>query len=340
MLLSATIVYLNGTKDKMNNRKDFCKWGKEVVEKETAAVKNLLTCINDDFARACELIFTCEGRLVVIGLGKSGHIGNKIAATLASTGTPAFFVHAAEATHGDFGMITANDIVLAISNSGKTTEILVLLPFIKHLNIPLLSITGNPKSPLAQAATINLNIDVPTEAGPLDLAPTSSTTACLVMGDALAIALLQARDFKKEDFARAHPGGILGKRLLLNVNELMRTGEQIPKVTNKVSLKEALCEMTSKHLGMTTIVDDDDQLLGIFTDGDLRRTFENQCDLENSNIAELMTQDCKTTTPEALAFEIFNEMEQYKITAIPVIDNHKHIIGIIHLHDILQSGVI
>lgn len=324
----------------MINRKDFCKWGKEVVEKETAAIKNLLTCINDDFAHACELIFANKGRLIVIGLGKSGHIGNKIAATLASTGTPAFFVHAAEATHGDFGMITAEDIVLAISNSGKTNEILTLLPFIKHLNIPLISITGNPTSPLAKSANINLNIDVLSEAGPLDLAPTSSTTACLVMGDALAIALLHARDFKKEDFARAHPGGMLGKRLLLNVQELMRTGEKIPKVANTVSLKDALCEMTTKHLGMTTIVDSHNKLLGIFTDGDLRRTFEDHSDLEALNIAELMTQDCITTTPEALAFETFNEMECHKITAIPVLDENKHVIGIIHLHDILQSGVI
>ena len=323
----------------MINRKDFCAWAKVVIEKETTAIKSLLTYINDDFAHAGELIYNSKGHVVVIGLGKSGHIGSKIAATLASTGTPAFFVHAAEATHGDFGMITADDIVLAISNSGKTNEILVLLPFIKHLNIPLISITGDPESPLALGATVNLNIHVEEEAGPHDLAPTSSTTACLVMGDALAIALLQARDFKKEDFARAHPGGMLGKRLLLKVNELMRIGKHIPKVQADTSLKEALCEMTSKHLGMTTIVDDHNKLLGIFTDGDLRRTFENNFDIENINMADLMTKDCKTTTPDALAFEIFTEMEQYKITAIPVTDDNNHVLGIIHLHDILHSGV-
>lgn len=324
----------------MINRKDFCKWAKVVIEKEKTAIESLLTCINDDFVNAGELIYQCKGRVVVIGLGKSGHIGNKIAATFASTGTPAFFVHAAEASHGDFGMITKEDIVLAISNSGTTNEILILLPLIKHLNIPLISLTGNPHSPLAQGATVNLCIQVAEEAGPLDLAPTSSTTACLVMGDALAIALLQARDFKKEDFARAHPGGRLGKRLLLNVKQLMRKEQHTPKVKSDATLKEALFEMTSKHLGMTTVVDEHDTLLGIFTDGDLRRTFEQYNDLESHRINELMTKDCKTTTTDTLAYEIFNEMEQHKITAIPVTNENNQVIGVIHLHDILQSGII
>lgn len=324
----------------MVQRKDFCQWGETVVRKELGAVENVLKSINNDFAQACELMFQCSGRIVVIGVGKSGHIGNKIAATLASTGTPAFFVHAGEASHGDFGMITPQDIVLAISNSGKTSEILTLLPMIAQAQIPLISITGNPQSPIAEAATINLNIDVAEEAGPLDLAPTSSTTASLVLGDAIAIALLQARGFKHEDFARSHPGGILGKRLLLKVEQLMHTDSAIPKVNKQVTLKQALIEMTSKHLGMTTIVDDDDCLLGVFTDGDLRRTLEKQNDIDKIIMNELISPHCKTTSKDALAFEIFNEMELHKITSLPVIDEQRHVVGVVHLHDILQSGVI
>jgi arabinose-5-phosphate isomerase len=338
--LFVNIVTLLWTNDKMKNTKDFLNWGREVIRKEASAISTLENNINEEFNEACELLFACEGRIVVIGVGKSGHIGHKIAATLASTGSPAFFVHAAEASHGDFGMITRNDVVLAISNSGKTNEILVLLPLIKHLNIPLVSLTGAPNSPLAQGATVNLDIHVPEEAGPLDLAPTCSTTACLVMGDALAIALLQARGFKKEDFARSHPGGTLGKRLLLRVNQLMHTGNKTPKISRDTVLKEALYEMTSKHLGMTTVVDEQNVLLGVFTDGDLRRALEQKTDIETTPIYQLMTTQCCTTTTDTLAYEVFNEMERFKITSMPVIDAEQHVVGVVHLHDILQSGVI
>ena len=320
--------------------KDFCAWGSDVIDKEAAAILNLRERIDHNFADACELLLNCNGRIVVLGLGKSGHIGNKIAATLASTGSPAFFVHAAEASHGDFGMITNSDVVLAISNSGKTNEILTLLPLIKHLNINLISLTGDSNSPLAQQASVNIDIGVPEEAGPLDLAPTSSTTATLVIGDALAIALLHARGFSEEDFARSHPGGTLGKRLLLTVQQLMRHHEAIPQVLESALLKDTLVEMTAKRLGMTTIVDHQNKLLGIFTDGDLRRAIESGTDIMQMTMTKLMTTNCKTTATDKLAFEVFNEMEQHKITAIPVVDTQHQVIGVIHLHDILQAGII
>ena len=324
----------------MITKKDFCKLGHQVIDKETAAVINLHASVNENFAQGCELLFNCKGRIVVLGLGKSGHIGNKIAATLASTGSPAFFVHAAEASHGDLGMITNADVVLAISNSGKTHEILTLLPLIKDLGVPMVSLSGDIYSPLAQQATVNINIGVPEEAGPLDLAPTCSTTAALVIGDALAMALLHARDFNEQDFARTHPGGTLGKRLLLTVEQLMKRDSAKPCVLDTAKLKDALLEMTAKRLGMTTIVDAKGALLGIFTDGDLRRTIEHQHNIMQTNICELMTINCKTTTADKLVFEVFNEMEQSKITAMPVIDPQQQLIGVIHLHDILQAGII
>lgn len=324
----------------MSMAKDFCRWGNDVVAKESTAINNLQQRIDENFAHACEILLHCEGRVVVLGLGKSGHIGNKISATLASTGTPAFFVHAAEASHGDFGMITANDVLLVISNSGKTNEILTLLPLIKHLNIPLISLSGDIHSPLARQAIVNIDIGVPEEAGPIDLAPTCSTTATLVMGDALALALLHARNFSAADFARVHPGGTLGKRLLLTVGQLMHGDAKIPRITVKTLLKDALVEMTAKRLGMTTIVDVNGKLLGIFTDGDLRRALENEVDIMQTNIDTLMSTECKTTHADKLVFEVFNEMEQHKITAMPVIDTKQHVIGVIHLHDILQAGLI
>lgn len=324
----------------MISQKNFKDWGIEVIRKELAAIAALTDRINDDFAKACEILLNCRSRIIVVGLGKSGHIGNKIAATLASTGSPAFFVHAAEAAHGDFGMITADDCVLAISNSGKTGEILNLLPFLNHLNVPLISMTGNPNSPLAKAADINLNAYVAEEAGPDDLAPTCSTTVAMVLGDALAMVLLQARGFTKEDFARSHPGGTLGKRLLLTVEEVMRKGHEIPIVPLHSQLKHVLMEMTAKRLGMTTVVDEANKLVGIFTDGDLRRTIEEGHDLRHDLIENLMTRHCKTTTTSRLAYEAFIEMEQHKITAMPVIDEKNQLMGIVHLHDILQAGVI
>jgi arabinose-5-phosphate isomerase len=324
----------------MTTVKQFCTWGLEVLRKEAQAIHNLEQYIDEHFAQACEILLNCKGHIIVIGLGKSGHIGNKIAATLASTGSPAFFVHAAEATHGDFGMITADDVVLAISNSGKTNEILTLLPHIKQLDVTLISITSDPNSPLSQEAKINLNTGVQREAGSLALAPTSSTTATLALGDALAIALTQARNFTHEDFARSHPGGVIGKRLLLRVSELMHTGTTIPKVHTDALIKDALIEMTAKRLGMTTIVDDDDHLLGIFTDGDLRRVIEQGHNLMNSHIADLMVRKCKTIQQNLLAFEALTEMENHKITTIPVVDAKQKILGVLHMHDILQAGVI
>lgn len=334
------IVTLLTANDKMETRKDFLDWGREVIEKEASAITNLAKHLDDDFSRACELLFHCQGRVIVTGLGKSGHVGKKIAATLASTGSPAFFVHAAEASHGDFGMITNKDIVLAISNSGKTQEIILLLPLLQQLQIPLISFTGDAESALARQATVNLNTHVTNEAGPLDLAPTSSTTACLALGDALAIALLRARDFKREDFARSHPGGTLGKRLLVRVDHLMHAGNDAPRVLASTSLKQALLEMSSKHLGMTTVVDNDDKLLGIFTDGDVRRALENDHNIMDTSIDHLMTSECLTTSNDRLAFEVFSDMEQRKITAMPVVDDDNCVIGVIHLHDILQAGII
>ena len=324
----------------MASTKQFCAWGLDVLRKEAQAIINLEQHIDERFAQACEILLNCKGHVIVIGLGKSGHIGNKIAATLASTGCPSFFVHAAEATHGDFGMITADDVVLAISNSGKTSEILTLLPHIKQLQVSLISITSDPKSPLAQEATVNLNTGVEREAGPLDLAPTSSTTATLALGDALAIALIRARNFTREDFARSHPGGVIGKRLLLRVSELMHTDASIPMVHTNALIKDALIEMTAKRLGMTTIVDDDNRLLGIFTDGDLRRIIEHGYNLTDTHIADLMVRNCKAIDQDILAFEALTEMENHKITAMPVVDHNRKIIGVLHMHDILQAGVI
>ena len=319
---------------------ELCQWGRDVIRKEAHAVANLEEQINADFAKACNTLYHCKGRIAVLGLGKSGHIGQKIAATLASTGSPAFFIHASEANHGDFGMITEDDIILAISNSGKTPEILALLPQINALNIPLIAITGDASSPLATRASINLHINVSEEAGPLDLAPTSSTTATLAMGDAIAITLLRAHNFNKEDFARAHPGGSLGKRLLLRVEEVMRKNSAIPSVPVTATLKDALLEMTAKHLGMTSIVDDEHVIQGIFTDGDLRRTMKEDVNLSSTLIKTIMTTHFKSTHADKLAYEVFTEMENAKITAMPVVDDKKKVIGIIHLHDILQTGLI
>ena len=267
--------------------------GLAVLDTELAGIEALKSRINDDFSRACELMLACEGRIVVIGMGKSGHIGNKIAATLASTGSPAFFVHPGEASHGDLGMITSKDVVLALSNSGETAEILTIIPIIKRLGVPLISMTGNQNSNLAQEATINLDVSVEKEACPLGLAPTTSTTVSLVMGDALAIAMLDARGFTAEDFALSHPGGSLGRRLLLHVADIMHKDNDVPKVHEDASLKQALLEMSKKGLGMTAIVDDQDILLGVYTDGDLRRTLDKEVDIHSARIADVMTAGCE-----------------------------------------------
>lgn len=324
----------------MQKTHDFCQLGTAVIAKESAAIATLAARIDVNFSKACHYLLNCQGRIVVIGMGKSGHIGHKIAATFASTGSPAFFVHPGEASHGDMGMITANDVVLAISYSGKTDEIITILPLIKRLGIPLISLTGAPESLLAKTATINIDVSVEEEACPLNLAPTASTTAALVMGDALAIALLEARGFTAEDFARAHPGGHLGRRLLLRIDELMHTGNAIPVVKEDTVLSQALIEVTQKKLGMTCVVCPNNRLSGIFTDGDLRRAIDASVDIHKTPIREVMTTNCKTVANGLLAVEALHIMENYKITALIVTDNDKQINGVVHMHDLLQAGVV
>lgn len=311
----------------------------DVIQIETKALQALAERIDENFDQACQHLIACQGRIVVLGMGKSGHIGSKIAATLASTGSPAFFVHPGEANHGDLGMITAQDVVLAISYSGETQEILTLLPLIQRQGIPLITLTGNPTSTLAKKATVNLDVRVEREACPLDLAPTASTTATLVMGDALAVALLKARGFTAEDFARSHPGGKLGRRLLLLVDDLMHTGSALPKVTPETCLKDALFEITEKKLGLTTVVDPHNKLLGVFTDGDLRRALNNGLDLHQTRITEVMTTHPQTILPGVLAVDALQMMENLKITALAIVNLEQEIQGIIHLHDLLQAKV-
>jgi arabinose-5-phosphate isomerase len=312
--------------------------GKAVIEAEILAIQALPDRLDQQFTQACEAILACKGRVIVMGMGKSGHIGNKIAATLASTGTPAFSVHPAEASHGDLGMITHDDVLIALSHSGNSDEILNILPMIKRLAIPLIAFTGHINSALALAADYHLNIAVEKEACPLNLAPTSSTTTTLVMGDALAIALLRTRGFTEADFARSHPAGRLGKRLLVHVSDLMHTDSAIPKVQANLSLVDAILEMTGKSLGMTAIVDQDEYLLGIFTDGDLRRAFERGIDLKQALIGEVMIQTVNTIHPEALAVDALNQMETAAITVLPILDKRR-LVGILHMHDLLKAGI-
>ncbi|MDB5979194.1 MAG: kdsD [Pseudomonas sp.] len=323
----------------MSQSSDLIQTAQRTIRLEIEAVEGLLAHIDADFVRACEMILAGKGRVVVVGMGKSGHIGNKIAATLASTGTTAFFVHPAEASHGDMGMITADDIILAISNSGSTAEIVTLLPLIKRLGIKMISLTGNPDSALAKAAEINLNVHVKQEACPLNLAPTSSTTAALVMGDALAVALLEARGFTAEDFAFSHPGGALGRRLLLKVEHVMHSGDDLPTVPRGTSLRDSLMEMTHKRLGMTAILEADGRLAGIFTDGDLRRSLDRNIDIRKTTIDEVMTVHGKTARPEMLAAEALKIMEDNKIGALIVVDENDYPIGAFNLQDLLRAGV-
>jgi arabinose-5-phosphate isomerase len=316
------------------------KLGLAVLETESGAIDALKSRIDNDFVRACHYMLKCEGRVVVIGMGKSGHIGSKIAATLASTGTPAFFVHPGEASHGDLGMITAKDVVLALSNSGSTEEILTILPIIKRLGVPLIALTGNPKSTLALAASVNINVAVEKEACPLDLAPTASTTAALAMGDALAISLLEVRGFTSDDFARSHPGGKLGRRLLLLIDDLIHSGERAPKVTTGTLACDALLEITRKGLGATAIVNDQDIVQGIFTDGDLRRAIDHGADLNRTPIDDLMTPNCTLVSPGLLAAEALEIMEKGKFNALLVVDENKKLIGALNMHDLLRAGVV
>ncbi|WP_327439761.1 KpsF/GutQ family sugar-phosphate isomerase [Pseudomonas donghuensis] len=323
----------------MSQSSDLIQSAQRTIRFELEAVEGLLAHINADFVKACELILASKGRVVVVGMGKSGHIGNKIAATLASTGTPAFFVHPAEASHGDMGMITRDDVILALSNSGSTAEIVTLLPLIKRLGIQLISLTGNPDSPLAKAAEVNLDARVAQEACPLNLAPTSSTTAALVLGDALAIALLEARGFTAEDFAFSHPGGALGRRLLLKVENVMHAGDELPQVQRGTLLKEALLEMSRKGLGMTVVLEADGRLAGIFTDGDLRRSLDRNIDVHKTLIEEVMTAHGKTARAEMLAAEALKIMEDHKISALVVIDKDERPVGALNMHDLLRAGV-
>ncbi|WP_151702967.1 KpsF/GutQ family sugar-phosphate isomerase [Nitrincola alkalilacustris] len=319
---------------------NFLETGKRTIEIEREAVDLLLNHLNETFIHACELLMQCKGRIIVTGMGKSGHIGNKIAATLASTGSPAFFVHPGEASHGDLGMFTGQDVVLAISNSGETSEVVTILPLIKRMGAPLISITSNPDSTLARTADINLHVPIEREACPLNLAPTSSTTAQLVLGDALAIALLEARGFSAEDFAISHPGGSLGRRLLLRVEDIMHSGDDIPRVTLSTPIREALMEITRKRLGMTAVTDDKGVLQGIFTDGDLRRTLDQEIDLKHTAIVDVMTVGCTTVKAHALAAEALKVMQERKINALLVTDEQGVPIGALNMHDMLKAGVI
>lgn len=311
-----------------------------VLELEATAVRDLIPRVDATFVAAARLILACHGRIVVLGMGKSGHVANKIAATLASTGTPAFFVHPGEASHGDMGMITPRDVVLALSNSGETDELVVLIPLLKRLGVPLIAMTGNAASSLAESATVHLHVGVAQEACPLGLAPTSSTTAALAMGDALAVALLEARGFTQEDFARSHPGGALGRRLLLKVRDLMHTGDDIPAVGPETPLATALLEMTRKGLGITAVVDDAGRALGIFTDGDLRRAIDRGLDVRAIPIADVMTAHCKTVSPDLLAAEATAIMQDTKINALLVVDEQRILRGAINMHDLLKARVV
>ncbi len=317
----------------------FQQAGKQVLRTERDGIVHLEQYINHDFDRACEMMIHCNGKVVVMGMGKSGHIGRKIAATLASTGTPAFFVHPGEASHGDLGMITAQDVVIAISNSGESGEILALIPVLKRLQVRLICMTSNPDSAMGKAADIHLCIKVPQEACPLGLAPTSSTTATLVMGDALAVAMLQARGFTAEDFALSHPGGALGRKLLLRVSDIMHSGDEIPHVSPDASLRDALLEITRKNLGLTVICDDLMKIKGIFTDGDLRRIFDMGIDLNNAKIADVMTGGGIRVRPETLAVDALNLMQSRHITSLLVADGDL-LIGVVHMHDMLRAGVV
>jgi len=319
---------------------NFCTSGLTVIETEAAAVFALTQHINEHFQHACELLFACEGRVIVTGMGKSGHIARKIASTLASTGTPAFFMHPAEANHGDLGMVTPHDTILALSNSGDTHEVLSLLPRLKRLGVPLIALTGNPDSTLAKIATVNLNIQVSAEACPLGLAPTTSTTTALVMGDALAVALLEARGFTADDFAHAHPGGALGKKLLLTVDELYHTGDDLPEVTETTLVRDALIELSAKKLGMACVVNSEGLLVGVYTDGDIRRTLTKSYDIHTTVIQEVMTKGCQTIAKGMLATEALALMQQHSITSLVITDATQKPTAVLHIHDLLRAGVI
>lgn len=318
---------------------NFCTLGLAVIETEAQAVFELTQRIDARFEQACELLLACKGRIVVTGMGKSGHIANKMAATFSSTGSPAFFMHPGEASHGDLGMITRQDTVVAISHSGNTHEIVTLLPLLKRLEVPLIALTGNAESTLAKTANVNLDVSIRQEACPLGLAPTTSTTVSLVMGDALAVALLQARGFSAEDFAMSHPGGTLGKKLLLRIDELCHKGDQLPLTNQNATISEALIEVTDKKLGMTCVVDNHGFLLGVYTDGDIRRTLTRQFDINTTQIKEVMTPSARTIHKGMLAAEALAIMQKHSITSLVVIGDDNRPYAVLHLHDLLRAGV-
>jgi arabinose-5-phosphate isomerase len=313
--------------------------GRRALQTEIRGLEGLLSRIDQSFAAACELCLLCRGRIVVTGMGKSGHIASKVAATLSSTGSPAFFMHPAEASHGDMGMITRDDVLLALSNSGETPELLTLLAPLARLGVPIIAFTGHPQSTLARSARVHLDVSVPAEACPLNLAPTASTTTTLALGDALAVALLEARGFTEEDFARSHPGGALGRRLLLKVSDVMRQGEAIPRVFAETAMTEGLLEMSRKGLGMTIVTDQEGHALGVYTDGDLRRSFDRRIDWHSARMSEVMTHPCKSIGPQALAAEAVLLMESHRITALPVVDEEDRVVGALNIHDLMRSGV-
>ena len=325
------------------NPVDALSTARRVLEIESDAIRALVPRLGEQMLAACSICIEAQrkqARIVVIGLGKSGHVGSKIAATLASTGSPAFFVHAGEAGHGDMGMITGQDVILAISNSGETQEIAFLLPRIKRLGLPLIAMSGNPRSTLARAASVNLDISVAEEACPLNLAPTASTTAALAMGDALAIVLLEQRGFREEDFANFHPGGVLGRRLLVRVKDIMHKGDGIPCVTLGTSVSEGLAEMSRKNLGITAVVDDRGKLRGVFTDGDLRRALDRRIDVHDTPIGDVMTRGGKTIHRDDLAAKAVRLMEDHGITALLVTDEGEKLVGALNIHDVFRAGVV
>ncbi len=319
---------------------DFQHSARTVLELEARAIDRLAARIGPEFDRACALMLGCEGRVVVVGMGKSGHIGGKIAASLASTGTPAFFVHPGEASHGDLGMITPADVVIAISNSGETPEILTIVPIVKRMGVKLVAMTGRADSTLAQSADVCLDISVEQEACPYNLAPTASTTTTLALGDALVVATLKARGFTASDFARSHPGGVLGRRLLLYVRDVMHTGERVPLVGHDASLRDALIEMNTKGLGMTGVIGGDDRLVGIFTDGDLRRALGRNVDVYDCGIADVMTPDPKTTGPDVLAAELINVLKTHSINGIFAVDGERRVVGALNTLDLIRAGIL
>lgn len=331
---------MNAVETSATSDQSLLRAARRTFEIEAAALEALRARLDGTFAHACRLCLQCSGRIVVSGMGKSGHIAHKIAATLASTGSPAFFLHPGEASHGDLGMLTRADLLLALSNSGETAEVLALLPHVKRLSVPLIALTGNPLSTLAQAADEHLNVAVPQEACPHNLAPTASTTAALVMGDALAVALLEARGFSAEDFARSHPGGSLGRRLLLRVEDIMRRGDSLPRVTLDTTVAAALLEMTRTGLGLTAVLDAQQRVVGVFSDGDLRRALDRRIDLHQTTMREVMTAGGRRVAAHELAAAAAALMETHRVNALLVTDAGDQLIGALNFHDLMREGVV